>query len=130
MTKLRFVCDDVKHEDQLKLFDIIIKHKQLEQIIIDDILFNYNNINENIATFDWINNLKNTKPNAKISVWIRFSKDYFINNCHQILNEYKQSFERSNWKVQLDDFVGCKRLFLKLIFYVSVKEITYFLLIN
>ena len=78
------------HENQIKLLDIITNHKQLEHIIIDEILFNVHNFCRNNAKtiFDRINHLKNTKPNAEISISISFYGGY-ISKYYDEIDEYK-----------------------------------------
>ena len=114
LTKLSFTCFRMNHEDQLKSLDIIANHKQLEQIIIDEISFNVHNFGRNNAKkiFDRINHLKNTKPNAEISVSINFCGGY-ISYYYDEIDQYKQSFERAKWKAKLNDFIDYTVLLLK-----------------
>lgn len=70
LTKLRFACNKIKYEVKLKSFDIIIKHKSLREIIIDEIII-YNENEHNNLVVDRIDYMKIVKSNAKISVSIK-----------------------------------------------------------
>ena len=96
LTKLSLSWFHMHHENQIKLLDIITNHKQLEHIIIDEISFRVDDFCRfNAKTiFDWINHLKNTKPNAEISISISFYGDCI--SYYDEIDQYKQSFERAS----------------------------------
>ena len=113
LTKLTLTCFGMSHEEKLKSFDAITNHKQLEQIIIENISFSFKDIDEYTEIFDRINNLKNTKPNAEISVTIFFYIELFVKNFYETIDEHKKSFERTKWKVQPIKCVGSYAFNLK-----------------
>ena len=113
LTKLKLTCFGMSHEEKSKSLDIITNHKQLEQIIIENISFNFRDIDEYTDIFDRINNLKNKKPNAEISVSIFFYIELFAENFYETIDEYKKSFERTKWKVQSIKCIGSYAFNLK-----------------
>ena len=102
LTKLRFECNGIELEDESNSYDVIIKHKSIEELIIDElIVWDECELNK---FYEQIIELGKTKKNAKIFITFKISK--FNSDYKKLRNEFKKKFEFNNWKVLLKEEIN------------------------
>ena len=110
LTKLTYECEYMSIDDHLTAFDIITKHKSLEEITISEISFFDDRIDLMRRFFDGIIKFGQEKSNARISISMGIIEN---EENKTFVNNYIQEFVLNNWHVSDEYDFGKVVLYLK-----------------